>query len=246
MSTDIYPLDIPMYSQATASRLVRLSQGRVRRWLRGYGYDYTPVGEKTPQRRKKPPVVHRGETEGSQYASFLDLIEMFLVKQLIDDPHVHLSIQKIRKALDEVKSRSGGHHHLALRRIWSSGSELYQLLTQEEEDKEMVQLLSGGQRVFTDVIMKAAHHIDLGKTIEFVEKWYPLGNEEPVVIDPRISFGAPTITGRRIETANIYDLYLGEGHNIDRVCFWMDLTEREVRAALAYEESLHKKHQTAA
>jgi uncharacterized protein (DUF433 family) len=239
VSADIYPFDVPMYAPATASRIVGLSQGRVRRWLRGYKFKYTPTGAKSPKQKKQSPVIQRGETTGLQYASFLDLIEMFFVKQFIDDPHLNLSLQKMRMALNEAKNHLGGHHHFAQRRFWTSGSEIYLLLEkQQEQDKNMVQLLSGGQRVFKDVIMKAAHHIDLDKTTEFVDRLYPLGNREPVVIDPRISFGAPTISGRRIETANIYDLFLGEGRNINRVCSWMDLTEHEVQAAVRYEKEL--------
>ena len=235
MASDIYPLDVPMYSQATASRLVGLSQGRVRRWLRGYEYNYTPAGAKHSQRRKQSPVVHRGKTADTQYATFLDLIEMYFVKQFVDSSY-NLSLQKMRQALDEAKRLLGGHHHFAQQRFWTDGNNIY--LELRDIAESMMQLLSGRQYVIAPIIKESAHHIEFNDRTKFAERWYPLGDKEPVVIDPRISFGAPTITGRRIETANIYDLYLGEGSNIKRVCSWMGLSEPEVKAAVKYEEIL--------
>jgi len=46
-------LDEPMYAAAEAGRLVGLSATRVRRWLRGYSYDYRDT------RRKQRPVIRR-------------------------------------------------------------------------------------------------------------------------------------------------------------------------------------------
>jgi uncharacterized protein (DUF433 family) len=70
------------------------------------------------------------------------------------------------------------------------------------------------------------------------QRWYPLGPKGLVVLDPAISFGNPTIVGRRISTAVVYDNYLAEKERIKRVSKWLDLDQKEVLAAIQFEERL--------
>ena len=48
----------------------------------------------------------------------------------------------------------------------------------------------------------------------------------------------PSLVGRGVSTANVYDLFLGEGETLDHVSSWMNLEEREVRAAVKFERHL--------
>ncbi|MEJ2218718.1 MAG: DUF433 domain-containing protein [Gemmatimonadota bacterium] len=69
------------------------------------------------------------------------------------------------------------------------------------------------------------------------ERWYPAGRASPVVVDPRISFGAPVIAGTRVETAVIAELYQGDD-SIDELAWLYDLKPAQIRAAVDYERSL--------
>jgi hypothetical protein len=94
VNQDFEPLDVPMYSPAMASRLVGLESSRVRRWLQGYEYTY-------------------------QYASFVDLIDLLFVKKFVEHG---ISVQRLRKALDEAVDLTG-EHHFAHRRFWTERPE---------------------------------------------------------------------------------------------------------------------------
>ena len=91
----------PSYTVAEAARLVGLTGERVRRWLRGYQYSYRD------SIRGQPPVVQKGRGAASPHASFLDLVDLLFVKRFLDHG---VSLQKIRRALDEAREVLGTNH----------------------------------------------------------------------------------------------------------------------------------------
>jgi uncharacterized protein (DUF433 family) len=58
------------------------------------------------------------------------------------------------------------------------------------------------------------------------------------VLDPRVAFGAPSVVGKGVKTANIFDLFEAEERRVDPVCSWLGLEPDEVKAAVKFEEKL--------
>lgn len=226
-------LEAPAYSPSLASRLVGLRPDRVRRWLRGYEYEYAPMprgGQRV--RKRQGPLVRSGDSADSPYASFLDLIDLLFVKSFVEHG---VSIQKLRRALAEAETLLGDRH-FAQRRFWTDGRKIY--LEVHEKSDALIQLLANGQWVIAPIIKQIAQHIDFQKETGLAERWYPMGRKEHVVVDPRVAFGAPSIVGRGVETANVYDLYQAERKQVDAVCSWMDLPPQHAQAAIKFEEML--------
>ncbi|MDY6861841.1 MAG: DUF433 domain-containing protein, partial [Thermodesulfobacteriota bacterium] len=92
--------------------------------------------------------------------------------------------------------------------------------------------------VIAPIIRQIAYQIEFDNVSGIAEKWFPLGRQKHVVIDPRIAFGSPSIINRGIKTANIYDLYVAENNNLGRVCSWLEIEENEVLSAVGFEEQL--------
>ena len=224
--------DTPIYNPAYVSRLIDLSTGRVKRWLQGYEYRYIPNNSGEEVWRHKDPVIGREDSGIPNYASFLDLIDLLFVKQFLSKG---LSLQKIRKALTEVQSLIGGHH-FAQRSFFTDGKNIYMQIKNDSES--LLELLSGGHWVISRFIKELAQQIEFDEPSGFATKWFPLGKAGLVVIDPKISFGRPTIIGRNISTDNVFDCYLGENENISKVCEWLDLNQEQVNAAIKFETSL--------
>jgi uncharacterized protein (DUF433 family) len=218
--------DVAAYPAAEAGRLVGLSPTRVRRWLRGYDYRYA-AGIQHQQ-----PVIRQRGTYGTTYASFLDLIDLLFVKRFLD---YGISLQKVRKALNEATELLGTDH-FARRSFFTDGSNIY--LEVRERGDAILQLLSGGQWVIAPIIQELAVQIDFDSPSGLARRWYPLGPDGFVVLDPLVSFGRPTIANRGIATANIYDFFLAERRRVEPVCSWLQLEQQEVRAAVAFEERL--------
>lgn len=207
-------LDRPSYAVADAGRLAGLTPGRVRRWLRGYEYSY---GDAV---RGQPPVLQGSETESS-YASFLDLVDLLFVKRFLD---YGVSLQKVRRALDEAREVLGTNH-FARQTFFTDGGSI-------------LEIMSGGQWVIAPVIRELARQIDFKSPEGLASRWYPLGRNRPVVLDPMVSFGAPSIAGRGVKTINIHDLFVAEDERLEPVRAWWGLTDAEIQAAVGFERRL--------
>ncbi len=218
-------LDRPSYPAAEAGRLVGLTASRVRRWLGGYGYSYRDGV------RHQPPVLRRGTTAGT-YASFLDLVDLLFVRRFLDHG---VSLQKVRRALDEAHELLGTSHFVR-QPFFTDGANIY--LEVRHKGKAILELLSGGQWVIAPVIRQLATEIDFGSPEGLARRWYPLGRNRPVVLDPFVSFGAPTVVGHGVKTANVHDLFVAENEKLTAVCAWWNLTERQVEAAVEFERGL--------
>jgi uncharacterized protein (DUF433 family) len=223
--TDLYEiLSAPTYSIAEAHRLTRLSRWRISRWLRGYKYD---GGEQEPViKRKIPPE--------STYASFLDLIDLLFVNKFIERG---FSLQYIRKALEEARKYLGTPH-FARSKFFIASDKI--ILGLPKSSNYMIALLTGGQTAIGEIIETVYDKLDFEEVtdFEFASRWYPLGRDGYIVIDPQISFGRPTVKGRGIATENIYDLYLGENKKIKPVKEWFQIPRYEIQAAIRFETSL--------
>ncbi|MCG8435140.1 MAG: DUF433 domain-containing protein [Gammaproteobacteria bacterium] len=182
---------------------------------------------------KQIPVIQRREADVSPYASFLDLVDLLFVKRFL---RYGFSLQRIRRALSEADSIIGGHH-FAQRCYFTDGRNIY-LKVKENGTENLLQLLSGGQWVISDVILQFAAQLDFDDQTGFAQKWYPCGREGRIVLDPRVAFGAPTISGTGVRTANIIDLYHAEGRQVGRVSVWMELEKEDVESAVKFELAL--------
>jgi uncharacterized protein (DUF433 family) len=217
-------LSAPTYSISEVQRLAKISRGRISRWLRGYKYEGG----------KQDPVIERSIPPESTYASFLDLIDLLFVKKFIERG---FSLQQIRKALDEARVHLGTPH-FARNKFFTSNQNI--ILELPKSSKNMVSLLSDGQRVMGDLVEQVFDKLDFEDVTEFgfASRWYPEGRQGFIIIDPQISFGRPTIKGKGIATENIFDLYLGEDKKIEPVRKWFQLSRPEVQAAIRFETGL--------
>jgi uncharacterized protein (DUF433 family) len=229
-------LTAPLYEPSEVARLVRMSVSRVRRWLSGY--EYRNQGNRSNgSKRRQPPVVRHFDETGSRYASFLDLIELWLARAFVVD--ARLSPQRVRKAFDEARSVTGLDHPFARRRFFTEGTQIYMEVHDRHPRKEvqhLLQLLSGGQWVIAPIVLQYAQRVEFDAASEAVVKWWPLGRDAGVTIAPTVAFGAPTVEGRGILTSALYDLYRAEGDNAERVARWMAIPPEEVDSAVRFEK----------
>jgi uncharacterized protein (DUF433 family) len=223
-------LETPAYPTAEAARLVGLSPGQVKRWLRGYEFDYRTKSSPSLRHSKKPPVVPGRRRTLSSYASFMDIIDLLLVKRLLDE---HISLQQARAEIDEAKSVLGVDH-LGYETFFTLGRKVFL----EMDSSSIIALSSGGQMAIDRLIRELGHQIEFDEQTKLAIRWYPLHPDRKVVVDPFVSFGRPVISGRRVTTSNIYEYFVSEGEKVDIICEWMDMDAAEVEAAVELETKL--------
>lgn len=226
----INSLEAPTYYIGNVSRLVKISRGRVSRYLSGYEYSYHR--DNYYSKVHQPPVINP-INKNMTYASFLDLIDLFFVKKFLDRG---FSLQHIRRALDEARFYLGSPH-FARSIFFTNGSEIFLKMP---KNGFMISLLKSGQYAINQVVELLNEKIDFEKLtgLGYAERWYPMGKQGGVVIDPRVSFGRPTLVGRGVATQNIYDLFLGENKQIEPVSAWFDIPNREILNAVVFEQRL--------
>ena len=222
----------PAYTVADTGRLIGLTPGRIRRWLHGYSYEWGP-----PENRKhgsQPPVIKGFRKTGERLASFLDLMELLFAKSFLDSG---VSLRKVRTALEEAKQFTKSDHPFASHQFYAWGKGLV-LELPFRESPVLVELLTHGQTVIRPVVLEHALKIDFETSGNIASAWWPQGKGNPVVLNPKVCFGAPSIVGRGIKTNNVFDMYIGEGGDVDAVCSWFEIDRREVLAAVEFEENL--------
>lgn len=228
-------LDAKTYSVAEAARLVSIHPRRAARWLQGYSFEYQ-IAEGHRRHADQVPVVKREGTLGTTYASFLDLIDLLFVKQFLDQG---VSLQKVRLALDEATELLGTKH-FARQTFFTDGRSICLELVDFGPDRGqgIMQLMTGGQWTIAPIIQALATRIDFHEATGYARRWFPLGREGHVVVDPFVTFGRPSLFGRGVATENLYDFFLGEGANPEQVSHAFRLPPDEVKAAIGFERKL--------
>ena len=226
--------ETPIYTATMAGRLVKLKPQRVRNWLKGYQFYYET--KNGTHLSRKEPVMGGKYSEGPVYASFLDLIGLLFIRQFLEQG---VTLQKLRRALEEADALLGDHP-FAKRHFYSSDSRVYfDIKGEENEANELLELVSGRQYAFAEIIAPFSKQIVFDASTDLAMRWFPHGENGLIVIDPCIAFGRPVIVGSGIATATIYDLFLAEDSNLDRVADWMEIERREVEAAVNFEAELY-------
>jgi uncharacterized protein (DUF433 family) len=229
-------LNAPSYPIAEASRLVGISNGRIARWLRGYEYTYEVASGTEIRGGSQEPVVQRTVSEESSYVTFLELIDLLYVKKFLDK---NFSLYHIRKLLNDARKYTN-IPHFASSRFLAYGNKIFLDQKKSSKGSNLIALLTGGQFAFREIIEQIGDKIDFENITgyELASRLYPLGKNGDIVIDPRISFGKPTIIGYRITTSNIYDTFLGENKEIKNISKWYKIPAGKIASAVRFETSL--------
>lgn len=235
MTTERIPPGIGLYRQSDAARLLRIHPSRLRRWIHGYTYRPRPSQEK----RHQDPVVHSDvpRIDGEFALSFLELMELRVVVNLLEFPDI--SLQKIRRAADQAGELLGTRHPFASRRIFTDGREiLASLEAGSTAESDLVELTHSrkNQIVSADLMRPILNEIDYSEQTALAEMWWPMTKSTPIVLNPRIMFGAPTISETRITTSVLARLAKFDSDSTIAAAY--DLPPGVVRKAVEFEGAL--------
>lgn len=228
------PLNIGIYSRADAARLLGVTQPRLRRWVSGYTYlsHYRRPGE----RRSRPPVIRTDLPliDDTWALSFLELMELRVVKKLVDRG---LSLQKVRARADLCAKEFGTMHPFASRRVFTDGAEVFAAVS-ADETPDVVELRQGRQRqVISDEVFRPfLEEIDFDPSTQHAYRWWPMGRSWPVILNPRVAFGAPVVQGTALRTATAARMALAVP--LEQVAEAFELPVRSVEAAVEFERQL--------
>lgn len=177
----------------------------------------------------QPTPAHQAGT-----LSFANLTE---VLALAGFRQVGVSMQKVRKALEYVKSEMRVEHPLATQRILSDGLELFwEYQERHRGEVVLVNIVRGGQRAFPEAVMRYLREIEWGRDT-FASRWWPGATRAgagDVVVDPRRAFGSPVIAGTGIRTEDVF-LRFSAGEPLSELAKDYGLTLDQAEAAIRAE-----------
>lgn len=217
-------LDREMFSEAEAARLLAVSQSTLHYWLEG--------GER---RGKVYKPVLRVEPTGARVVTWAEFVEAGLLRQYRRAHRVPMA--ELRAFIDRLRQHYNVPYPLAHSVPFVSGKQL--VLEAQEQ--------SGLAAEFSLVAWASKQLILTAPSVEFFERvtwqddiatgWRPHSDpKSPVRMAPEIRFGRPAVKG--ISTEVLWEHVEEAGENLEDVAEGFDLSQTEVRWALAYETSL--------
>jgi uncharacterized protein (DUF433 family) len=193
--------DLHVYRMAEAARLTQYCRLTVKRWTLGGTYRYQ--GEV----RRSPGMIGCAPRRvgGTPLVTFRQLLSMRVVKGM---RAAGLPLRTVRRIAMMAAAASGDPVPLATQRFRTDGAEVFLALDQARR--------SGGEPdapgfdhdaydaeswefVFNDMLDRA-----LFRDVDWVDgmpaRWWPMGHDRSVALDPRVLGGMPHIAGRHVLT----------------------------------------------
>ena len=208
-------LTIPAYRVGEAASYARISPQTVANWERST-FDKISV------------VSGRRERTG---LNFLQLIEVAVVANLRREG---LRTTTIRDARTYFSQALNSVYPFALEKFKTDGAEILIETSMENigsVENILVSASANGQLVWADFLQRKLKEFNYGDD-GVVEAWHLNGPTSEIVIDPKISFGAPSVRG--VMTRAIKGLF-SSGTSIDDISDDYDLPTTLVREALVFE-----------
>ncbi len=229
MSTNGYRfIGLGLYTVPEASRLSRVSVGRLRRWLRGYTFT-TRTGP-----HKSPPVVtsQLPPLDGGLTLTFLDLQEIRLVDAFLE---AGVQWKTLRLARVQAERAIGPYPFSRGKFVTDGRSIFYDMAPRAKSDGAFLNLVSH-QTSFKRIVERFMVSLKFDADGQAIE-WWPLGKSKLVVLNPKRSFGQPIVPREGVPTSILSRSYRVE-RSYPRVARWYAVSERAVRHAVEYEETL--------
>lgn len=228
-----------LYPLPEAARLAQLDTRTVRRWAEGY--KYTRGGETHTSPGVTPLALSK--SGGHVDLTFAELLTLRLVRAFRG---VGLGLPTIKRVAAKAAQDFGSPSPLTSRRFRTDGRKIFVELRKEtpandepEIPRREVQLIEvlTGQRQFNEVV-EPSLFANVDWEDELAAAWWPLGKRHHVLLDPRVLFGAPHLSGTSVPTAPVAASVKAEGGGnaaIEAVAEWFGLTVPKVHAAVQFE-----------
>jgi len=216
-----------MYTINEAARYADVSTTTVRRWLSGYD---------RPSGSHAPPVF--GDNLNQAFVSFLQLIEICVAARF---RHGGTKLEIVSKAHAGAKAKYGIEFPFADLQLEPIGGHIVHVIrylkSHPSVDSPGLFTLPGFMEALDEQDVLPQSVLAMIEQIEYEGKlaarWYPLGKDNKVVIDPRFASGSPSIKGRGIPIEHIRERIKAQ-QSIGFICRDLMLSRAQVEDALRY------------
>ena len=212
-------LTVPAYNFAEADTLAKVGRGTSKRWVSGYWY-YNKNRERVFQRPITPGLP---DQEG---VSFLDLIEIVAIGKFLERG---FTLGDVRQIVIDCQRTFGLERPLVTEKFETNSRQAF---VRREGLMAVGRQPGRGSYAMSEILGPFLEELDY--TEAWASRWWPLGRDQFVVIDPQHGFGLPVIAGSGVRTEIIRErTEAGDLPAIIAKDF--RLTEEQVARAIQYE-----------
>lgn len=211
----------PRYGFAEADYLAHVSRGTSRRWLAGYSYRGTS-GDVV----HLPPVGRRSAKDADGTVSFIDLVEVVAIGGLKD---AGFSLTHIRKIVTTCEELLGVARPLTTLTFKTGGREIFV----DMGEGRLIEVLGRrGRQAWTEVLAPFLQTLEYEN--DLARRWWPLGQQGPVVVDPAFAYGLPVIKNTGVRTEILFERFEA-GELFEEIAEDFNLEARDVQLAIQFE-----------
>lgn len=207
-----------IYTVSEITKILRLPYARVHRWLNKY-WD----GELGKAFERK----YSWTVDNSKAVSFHTLIEFYVMMQFADAGVRTREVLKAHKVLSEdLNTPFPFAQKIVLENIKTDHKKIF--LTRN--DRTIT--LDGTRQLNLSFIRLFLENLDFDKDL-LATRFWPLGKNKSVVVDPKRQFGHPVVGKTNIYPETLYNLYkAGEPEKF--IAFTYEISEQDVKDAIEY------------
>ncbi|MBI2997964.1 MAG: hypothetical protein HYY46_05850 [Deltaproteobacteria bacterium] len=229
------PLGVGYYSRAEAARLLRVHPATLNRWVRGYTYQMRAKGKLIQRARPALIRLDLPTIDHAMALSFVELMELRTIKALVER---NIPIQRIRTSASAAIEIFGTSHPFASRRIFTDRRDIFAEVAQDTDVPDVIELKEGRhlQIHSGEILRPILEEISFSPETSLANRWWPLARAFPVVLDPKIAFGAPVVEGT--STRSDVVAAMAKVVSADVAANVYSLTKRQVEASVQFEELL--------
>ena len=211
-------LYLPAYSVQEAAYLAGTTRETVTRWCLGYS-----------SRGHRLPAVIKGKQPWKPL-SYLELVEVAFAATC---RNLGMTLQRIRKAHDYLAKNFQEDYPFAAFKLTVNGAHILKDL--QEIEGESIPLIVADEHGQLGWSPMVADRIDqFVWEFDVAMPWFPRGKSMRIMLDPRISFGAPTVADTGISTWTFRERYEA-GETIDEIIDDFQVQRADVLLALEFE-----------
>lgn len=211
-----------IYTVPEAAHILNLSTPKVRRWIKKY-WEIDFPGE-----NHAIDSYTWGESRDKAF-NFYTLIEIIAVHTFRE---IGVSFQKIKLAHEILAGILETIYPFSTSQLMTDGITIFY----KYDDAALLNLDKSMQTSFKRIIEPYCQKIDFDENNYLAERYWPLGKEHAIVVDPHHSFGQPTIAGTNITVDSLLTL-IRAGEKKEIVASLYDISVREVDDAILFQHN---------
>lgn len=204
----------PLYTVPEAARMAHVSASTVRNWL------YGRKGQEQLFKAAPTPMV-----------SFLHLIEIVIAANFRKAEKV--SFGRVRRAYVNAQEILQLEYPFAYAEFKAIGGHIVHAMHEETPEPMYQAMDEPTQWTLPGLVSITVSQIRYERKL--AAQWYPVGDRAPIVVDPRITSGVPTISGRGVTVRIIRKRFMA-GQDIDFIARDFELENSVVEQAIRYGE----------